>query len=705
LALIFACPPDNDLYGVLARLNHTAPRHDTLDQALKAAPRGAAILSLADTYPRPSPAFDQRHASLVRAKELRLYLEYPASLPGIRLGEPRPTQWERVVVASGFFAPQLERHTILAQHGCWYLPFAAASPPAALPRSPGTWQSGQGDDSHVEQRPRPSAPAEKPTYLHEGMDVHLAVARVAGYDHAVYGLPEEACPVLFALPGSWTILVATSALSRFVRGRYGPQRAWKAIWERLLCWLAPAEELPELTWTSTVRVQAGPATSLPEDAEREALRRSVCWFREHVVYSIDWKKGAIEGFESGIDHEGRQMRRPWARGDCTAETGMVFACDWALTRDPDSRLLATQILDYVWSPDFCQDDPDSPAYGLNNWYERGPVFYGDDNARVIMPTLVAHHLLADDRWDERVLRCLLANLRTTGRLGYRRNRIDLGPLLEQDRGWAFYYDEETVSYAPHYQAYLWAAYLLAFALTGFDGFLDRTKTAIRMTMEVYPRWQWTNGLTQEMARMLLPLAFLVRIEDRAEHRSWLARVANTLLAQMQPCGAIREQLGPLESGRYGPPASNEAYGTAEAPLIQENGDPACDLLYTTNYAFLGLHEAAAVTGGAALQKAEDRLAQFLCRVQVRSEEHPYLDGAWMRGFDYERWEYWGSSADLGWGAWSVESGWTNTWIAAVLAMRQLDRSLFELATARPLSAKLDEMVATMLGPSQGGRYI
>jgi hypothetical protein len=199
-----------------------------------------------------------------------------------------------------------------------------------------------------------------------------------------------------------------------------------------------------------------------------------------------------------------------------------------------------------------------------------------------------------------------------------------------------------------------------------------------------------------MARMLIPLAFLVRIEDTTAHRGWLAHLSEALLAQMQPCGAIRELLGPLENGRYGPPQSNEAYGTAEAPLIQENGDPACDLLYTANYAFLGLHEAAAVSDTPALREAVDRLAQFLCRIQARSKAHPHLDGAWMRGFDYRRWEYWGSSADAGWGAWSVESGWTNTWIAAVLAMRQRDCSLFDLAIARPLSADLDDMVAQML---------
>ena len=44
-------------------------------------------------------------------------------------------------------------------------------------------------------------------------------------------------------------------------------------------------------------------------------------------------------------------------------------------------------------------------------------------------------------------------------------------------------------------------------------------------------------------------------------------------------------------------------GTFEAPLNQENSDPVSDLLYTTNFAFLGLHEAAAATGNAAVLSA------------------------------------------------------------------------------------------------------
>jgi hypothetical protein len=76
--------------------------------------------------------------------------------------------------------------------------------------------------------------------------------------------------------------------------------------------------------------------------------------------------------------------------------------------------------------------------------------------------------------------------------------------------------------------------------------------------------------------------------------------------------------------------------------------------------------------------------------------HPYLDGAWMRSFDYELWEYWGSSADQGWGAWCVESGWTNAWIAAVLAMRARGETLFSLEKAERLQALCPRLISEMM---------
>jgi hypothetical protein len=216
-------------------------------------------------------------------------------------------------------------------------------------------------------------------------------------------------------------------------------------------------------------------------------------------------------------------------------------------------------------------------------------------------------------------------------------------------------------------------------------------------MSAYPAdWRWANGIQQERARMLLPLSWLVRVEPTAEHRGWLERMTRELLASQDASGAIREEIGSAGKGRYGPPKSNAEYGTTEAPLIQNNGDPLCDLLYTTNFAFLGLHEAGAATGERLYVDAEEKLAKFLCRCQARSEVRPEFNGAWFRAFEFRRWEYWASNADAGWGAWSIESGWTQAWITSVLGMRQRKTSLWEVTEKSGIGKHMDRLRSVML---------
>ena len=73
--------------------------------------------------------------------------------------------------------------------------------------------------------------------------------------------------------------------------------------------------------------------------------------------------------------------------------------------------------------------------------------------------------------------------------------------------------------------------------------------------------------------------------------------------------------------------------------------------------------------------------------------------AWFRSFDYRRWEYWASNADLGWGGWSVESGWTQGWITTVLALRQLDTSLWDLTADSGMAEHLETYRTLMLPES------
>lgn len=637
--MILVCKENNDLYKTLISSGFHISRYENSKKALEDAMDDKAILILADDYPAKRSEIDGYIFKMAQDKSIRLFIEYPEYLPNINLGEPRNIDNERIVVSSDFFCPDLERYSILTMHSGWFLP--------------------------VYKSPRES---------------YLVLAKVAGYRKAVFGLPQNVFSLLFNLDGYDNILVATTKLSHFITGRYAPKEDWKNLWKRILYWLTNGEELLNFDWKPIVTTIANSTEDLHQNYEFNAFSRSVNWFKDNILYSADQKKGAIEGFESIINYEGRQLKRNIVRADCLSETALVFAYSWKISKNPEDKKIATEILNTIWfNSDFFHSDPNSPTYGLVNWNDRNPVFYGDDNARVILSSLKASSILEDERWLENILVCILSNWRLTGPLGFRKARFDYPKDFQDGKDWRFYNREENIHYSPHYQAFLWACYLWLYGIIEHREFLEKTQNAIKMTMEAYPDgWRWTNGLTQEMARMLLPLSFLVRVENTKKSKEWLYVILEDLKRQIKSCGAIQEKIGRFEVGDYPPPKSNEEYGKFEAPLIQENGDPICDLLYTNNYAFLGVHEASSALNNKEIRQIEDKMAEFFCRIQVKSSVHNYLNGCWMRGFDYELWEYCGSSADIGWGPWAVESGWTNSWIASVLAMRYLDDYLFNL---------------------------
>lgn len=77
-------------------------------------------------------------------------------------------------------------------------------------------------------------------------------------------------------------------------------------------------------------------------------------------------------------------------------------------------------------------------------------------------------------------------------------------------------------------------------------------------------------------------------------------------------------------------------------------------------------------------------------------EAPPSDGAWFRAFDFARWEFWASNADAGWGTWSIETGWTQGWIVAVLAMRQTKTSFWELTADSKIGRHMSNLQPLMI---------
>lgn len=682
-SLVLACRQDNDLLLALEAAGASPLRCDSAKDAVAAANAKAAVLVLADSYPDQRTEVDPKLLDEAKAKGVALFIEYPEALPGIEFSAPRSARWERAIVAAEKPNLGLPPMHLLTMHDCRFLPVVAENPA-------------------------------------------IVMGRVAGFDRAVYGLPKECFPILFKhRDGVW---VATTKLSNFVTARYAPSDDWLMLWNHLLDDLDPLGAPHRLVAQESVHPAYKAEESLTSDAELQALSRCADWYknsrlliskaREPEIHRLlrdnievtppppaeaasgDGSCGILEGYASQILPDGSQLQRTTIRADCQAETAAVLALHSSLTNNASSKLIAENLLRYLYFGSELHQrergDPQHPAYGLIAWGAISPAWrvgnYGDDNARTLLATMACAAVLESDEWDEPMLRALYANLRTTGKLGFRGDRVDV-PSLES-QGWKAFEQSESVNLSPSFEAYSWACYLWAYDRTGDRAFFDTTKIAIRHTMEAYPDgWRWGDNL--DRSRMILTLAWLIRVEDTAEHRAWLKLVADDLLRNQQPCGAIPEELSGTTSGHFVAPPSNEAYGTSETPLIQEDGDPVSDQLYVTNFTLFGLREAVAATNDPELKAAEDKLAEYMVRIQVRSDAIPYLDGTWFRAFDFRRWDYWSSSGDMGWGAWCAETGWGPAWNGIALGLRQKQTSLWDVTKSSRIAAYQDRVKRKM----------
>jgi hypothetical protein len=195
---ILACREDNDLYRVLNANRVNCVRYGTAKQAVEAASEKTGVLILADEYPGKATAVEDSVYSEAARKNLRLYVEFPGTLPGMKVGPVfTQDQYLRGVITSDFFGPELPSMRILAING---LTLCRVS-------------------------------TEK---------VHMAAAVVAGFDTAVFGLPSNSVPLLFECP-TGNVLVATTKLSHFVTGRYVPAQDWRTVWLGVLSWLQPRQ--------------------------------------------------------------------------------------------------------------------------------------------------------------------------------------------------------------------------------------------------------------------------------------------------------------------------------------------------------------------------------------------------------------------------------------------------------------------------------
>ena len=518
--------------------------------------------------------------------------------------------------------------------------------------------------------------------------VLLAAARGAGYRKLAFPMPEEYTPVCFTHPDYENFIISLLPLSNFVRNRCTPLSDFRKLFQRLFEYMNIPQTLPAISGHVPPAWQKDAA--LPDNALASCVKNAFDFLSNSILYRKNNILYVAEGFASLISRNGAQPWRPIERSDCTFETAGALAVAGRLQQNTQYSTMAEELFSRIADdPANRANDPADPCYGQFTFYENVTTYYASGNAKSAMLLMMALPL-AKDRHKREILimRLIYSLLRSTGKNGHHRPNFTV-PDSFREHGWDFYANEDYTNNTPHREAALLAMFACAYHWTGDEEFKLKAERGTASIMRAYPDLPWTNGYSAELAKMPLVLALMHRIDpDNELYKQYLEQVVNDIEERMDNNGALLETFHIMDNGMYTPPASHAQYGSAEAPLIDKNGDPCCDFVYTQVFALAGLHEAYLATGNLRYQKLRDKLAEFMIRTQIKSTQHPEFSGCWMRAFDTDLWEYYGSSSDKFWGAWCVESGWTNAPAAMNLLMIKNNCSLFDLLPAANSGAEL-----------------
>lgn len=708
---VFGEPETTDGFGPI--LDDLGVRHDRRPLAdLSTVDLSAyqVVIVLADGYRQASPAptaLGPEVADFVRAGG-RAYVEY-ATGPGLpAAGEPRPSGVERIFVTdkevAGF--PAL---TLFDEHQSWLLPVESTA-----------------------------------TEL-------LSYGRVAGVYAAVFGPPDESLPALLDIPiGSGSLLYATTALSNFQHGHYRLAARWRQLVRGLLAALhsiddapgilvrtSPREWAPSGTPVRLLVTSAQPVTAdvpltevtpgewqsdaLPladgehifkvgnetarvlvssrEERYRRMLDRCVEWYDHAGMFfdQPDGSAGIAEGFMSEVQPDGNHPFRSHRRGDCYVENAYAFRLYAELSGDKRYQTIGDNLLRLV--RDRMQVLDRTAVYGAWETREYWKTLvemdnlFSDDDGWISAFVLADGIQRADDSAISQGLRGVESLIRTAdAEFGLQVNPWRT-PSYLIGQGWEKIPRlplTEDLDVSAHWQSAPHVAYLFAYAATGDQRYLDFVTRGLDHMAAEFPRMRLETSRTTEYIRFLLPL--LGAYHYTGKYRDVIMKIADFLVERRDPdSGALAEW-----DGRN--PTSNFAYGLDEQSIVQENGDPITDQLYTLGFAAWTLPIAHQITGEAVFDELATGVLDYLSRIQI-DDDSP-LSGAWMRSFDFRNWEYFGSNADIGWGPYCVETGWANATILLGGMIQLTGHTFFPAVESRSdLPAKIATEFESILRPT------
>lgn len=424
------------------------------------------------------------------------------------------------------------------------------------------------------------------------------------------------------------LLICSFQLSSFKRSRFGPWDEVKKIIVFIMEWLL--EQNIDLDDYQPAYSTGSYNQELPlEDQIKNTALAAKGWFENAGIIIDEGKGGAIEGLGTEIYGDGSQRISKILRADCIGEVSLPYLLDYLLNGDSRSLEVSENLSNFVFENYLCTEPED--LFGMMRWTNEGwGVCYQDDVARAIIPQLLKCYYLKSNQYLDECVHALKFLVKTTGTDGTRvanTDNIDLTKEKLQEL-------KTTPGNFPcaHYNAYYYAALLLAYKLTNIKEFKDTAIKGLTTIMNIYPDTIREQSETEEYCRLILPLSWLYWVSNNSEHKAWLYRVTKDLQNFRHPSGAYLE----YDTG-YKASKRNSDMGDDESSLLGKNGDPVVDMLYSNNWLPIGFIQAYWVTRDSMFKELWEDSCKFFIHSQIKSK-NPQINGAWTRAFDVQRME-------------------------------------------------------------------
>jgi hypothetical protein len=445
-----------------------------------------------------------------------------------------------------------------------------------------------------------------------------------------------------------------------------------------------------------------------ETAYRRALDRCMAWFLASGVLEgtpaepLRVRSGLEIGSFTGGPAE--DLASPY-RADCQAMVAKAFHLYGDVSGDPSWHGRALALARYLLSFQFLEP---GPAFGAFRWLAEGDgsraIYPQDDNNRVAEALAWLYTRNGDTELLRAALRAVefaRATSREDGILVY----WSTWPDELRERGLHGMRCGEdlvpVVDWCLFRYHYAWRA-------TGDPVYRDllRPLTRVYGGLSVDPNLRAAafanGGAAQVLFERGAAVALAVGDPDpslRAGLERMLIGYADAYLEHDD----VRAGAAPGQAWDLDPANLDRAY-RGDSGIHTHAAEPLTDQLYTVSKSALMAWEACQAFPDQRLQDYVDSLLDYLVRIQTRTEDRR-LDGCWLRGFDTEHWEAYGTRYDPNYGAYHAYSGWMNATIATALAYRLLGENPFAsdpewYARARDVLAEVRDERHRLLGREQ-----